>query len=219
MSTRFRPSRVHPLKLQGDRQAPPLDFETAAGDTGYMGVDAPTPLPTRPSANERERILRLLRDRAAEERLSLDTFSARAERALAARSHDELNEVVADLPAAGGLRARLVRAVERASALSARLEAAWREPRLPRLTLPAVANELTLGRSHSCDCVLSDPTVSRRHASLSRSGNAWLLRDLRSTNGTRVNGWRVTEPVEVAPGDRISFGAARYRLSGPARFR
>lgn len=185
-------------------------------DTGRMSVDAPTPLPTRPSAEERERIVRMLRDRAAEERLSLDTFSARAERALAARSHDELNELVADLPASG-LRATIVRAVEGVSAFGARLQAAWREPRLPRLALPLAGDELTLGRSHHCDCVLSDPTVSRRHAALSRSGDAWHLRDLHSTNGTRLNGWRVTEPVEVAPGDRVTLGAARYRLSAPGR--
>jgi hypothetical protein len=181
-----------------------------------MTVDAPTPVPSRPSAEERERIVRLLRERAAEERLSVDTFSARVERALAARSRDELDELVADLPA-GGLRATIVRAIERASAFTARLQAAWREPRLPRLALPVTGDELTLGRSPHCDCVLSDPTVSRRHAALTRSGDAWLLRDLHSTNGTRLNGWRVTEPVEVAPGDRLTLGAARYRLSAPGR--
>jgi hypothetical protein len=30
-----------------------------------------------------------------------------------------------------------------------------------------------------------------------------------------VNGWRVVEEVEVQPGDRVSFGGARYRLTGP----
>jgi hypothetical protein len=36
----------------------------------------------------------------------------------------------------------------------------------------------------------------------------WALR----ANGTRLNGWRVAEEVELRPGDRVSFGAARYRV-------
>jgi len=40
--------------------------------------------------------------------------------------------------------------------------------------------------------------------------------DLRSTNGTRVNGSRVLDEVEVSPGDRVSFGALTYRLTPPS---
>jgi pSer/pThr/pTyr-binding forkhead associated (FHA) protein len=61
--------------------------------------------------------------------------------------------------------------------------------------------------------VLSDTTVSRRHARITRHGEAWVLEDLGSLNGTRLNGWRVSEAVELRPGDRVSFGTARYRVS------
>jgi pSer/pThr/pTyr-binding forkhead associated (FHA) protein len=60
--------------------------------------------------------------------------------------------------------------------------------------------------------VLPESYVSRRHAELWRDGERWLLRDLGSSNGTRVNGVRVTEDVEVRPGDRVSLGGAAYRL-------
>jgi pSer/pThr/pTyr-binding forkhead associated (FHA) protein len=56
-------------------------------------------------------------------------------------------------------------------------------------------------------------TVSRRHATLERTQDGWLLTDLESTNGTRVNGWRVRGKVKVTPGDLVSFGNAEYSLS------
>ena len=60
---------------------------------------------------------------------------------------------------------------------------------------------------------LGDETVSRWHACLELSGGSWLLADLGSTNGTRLNGWRVTGQMPVRPGDMVSFGAATYVLS------
>jgi pSer/pThr/pTyr-binding forkhead associated (FHA) protein len=48
---------------------------------------------------------------------------------------------------------------------------------------------------------------------LRRDGDRWLLRDLGSRNGTRVNGLRVLEETEVRPGDRVSLGEVRYRLA------
>ena len=49
-------------------------------------------------------------------------------------------------------------------------------------------------------------TVSRRHAQLERTKDGWLITDLESTNGTRVNGWRVRGKVPVRAGDVVSFG-------------
>jgi pSer/pThr/pTyr-binding forkhead associated (FHA) protein len=97
----------------------------------------------------------------------------------------------------------------------ARLERAWWEPRMPSLALPAETKVTLLGRSSECDCVLSDQTVSRQHAALRQDGGAWFLRDLRSTNGTLVNGMRVLDEVQVRPGDRVTFGAVVYRLGPP----
>jgi pSer/pThr/pTyr-binding forkhead associated (FHA) protein len=52
--------------------------------------------------------------------------------------------------------------------------------------------------------------VSRWHASLQRASGGWLISDLGSTNGTRINGWRVSKPMPVRPGDLVSFGRLTF---------
>ncbi len=74
-------------------------------------------------------------------------------------------------------------------------------------------DQFSIGRDASCDLAIADMTVSRRHATLERTQDGWLLADLESTNGTRVNGWRVRGKVAVTPGDLVSFGNAEYRVS------
>ena len=67
-----------------------------------------------------------------------------------------------------------------------------------------------LGRSRDCDCVFSDPNVSRRHAELRRRSNGdWEIGDLGSTNGVKVNGRRV-DRVRLAPGDEVQLGTTRF---------
>src|SRR5205814_4968919 len=46
---------------------------------------------------------------------------------------------------------------------------------------------VVMGRSRDCDVVLDDPNVSRRHAELRRQGDTWMVADLGSTNGVKVN--------------------------------
>ena len=75
-------------------------------------------------------------------------------------------------------------------------------------------NHFRIGRDASCDLLIADMTVSRVHARLERTPDGWLLTDLASTNGTRVNGWRVRGRVPVRAGDLVSFGTAEYSLSG-----
>jgi pSer/pThr/pTyr-binding forkhead associated (FHA) protein len=67
---------------------------------------------------------------------------------------------------------------------------------------------LVIGRSIGCDLTLADSTVSRWHAELIRDGKRWIVRDMGSTNGTRVNGWRVRRAV-LEPGDVLALGAQR----------
>ncbi|HEY3880443.1 MAG TPA: DUF1707 and FHA domain-containing protein [Trebonia sp.] len=74
------------------------------------------------------------------------------------------------------------------------------------------AIQFSIGRDASCDLAIADMTVSRRHAQLERTADGWLLCDLESTNGTRVNGWRVRGKVPVRPGDLVSFGDLEVRL-------
>lgn len=64
---------------------------------------------------------------------------------------------------------------------------------------------IVIGRSRRCDVVLTDPNVSREHAEVRLTGSQAVLRDLGSTNGTRVNRRAVTQAV-LQPGDRVEVG-------------
>lgn len=78
--------------------------------------------------------------------------------------------------------------------------------------LPLDRAAVSIGRNSDVD-LRFDPTtdldVSGRHALFARTaGGAWIVRDLGSTNGTYVNGSRITGDVELSPADRIMFGEA-----------
>jgi FHA domain-containing protein/GAF domain-containing protein len=72
-----------------------------------------------------------------------------------------------------------------------------------------------VGRDPSSDLELSDPRVSARHALFQWTGNDWILVDLRSKNGTFVNGSRITE-IPLQDEDWISLGGllARFERVG-----
>jgi hypothetical protein len=72
---------------------------------------------------------------------------------------------------------------------------------------------LTLGRSRQCDVVLEDPNVSRRHAEIRPRGGSWVLTDLGSTNGSRINGRPVEGSEVVRDGDEIEVGATVLRFA------
>ena len=67
-------------------------------------------------------------------------------------------------------------------------------------------DEITIGRREDNVVHLPDRNVSRRHARLLRKEGSVLLEDLRSANGTRVNGVRISEPVSIANGDLVRIG-------------
>ena len=52
------------------------------------------------------------------------------------------------------------------------------------------------------------------HALLVRREEGWVLSDLGSHNGTRLNGWLVREPVQVRAGDRVEFGSMAFIIQG-----
>ena len=64
---------------------------------------------------------------------------------------------------------------------------------------------VTIGRKPESTIQLGDPNVSRNHAEIRPHGNGWMLVDLGSTNGTRVNGNRISSH-ELREGDEIAFG-------------
>ena len=64
---------------------------------------------------------------------------------------------------------------------------------------------VVLGRSRECDLRVDDPNVSRRHAEVRQEGATYWLVDLDSTNGTELNGRRVSR-AKLADGDTITLG-------------
>lgn len=80
-----------------------------------------------------------------------------------------------------------------------------REPGGAPRRVPLSGAPIRIGRAPECELVLKDSRVSRRHARLHARDGVLVLTDLGSTNGTRVNGHRVTEVV-LGAGDRIDIG-------------
>jgi hypothetical protein len=78
-----------------------------------------------------------------------------------------------------------------------------------------LSQDATIGRE-GCDIELSDPEASRRHAMVRREGEAVLIEDLGSTNGTFVNGERVAAPRKLSEGDEVRIGETVWRLQPPA---
>ncbi|MCB5179579.1 DUF1707 and FHA domain-containing protein [Streptomyces antimicrobicus] len=164
---------------------------------------------------ERDRALGLLREGAAQGRLSQDTFLRRMELALVARRSEDLAVLTADLvPAEGAWSRRLFGWVGRVSAVTVGIRRAWNAERLPKLLLPQPSAEpLRIGRDPGNGLRLTHETVSRAHAELSLRDGLWVLKDLGSTNGTTVNGRRVTGTAVVREGDQVGFGRVVFRLS------
>jgi hypothetical protein len=78
-----------------------------------------------------------------------------------------------------------------------------------------VDGELILGREQSsADLVIPDPGVSRRHARMIPQNGSVILEDLGSSNGTYVNGERITGPVELATGDEVQLGDTVLGIQG-----
>jgi predicted component of type VI protein secretion system len=79
---------------------------------------------------------------------------------------------------------------------------------------------ITLGRVEDNMIQIDDASVSSHHAELSQRGEEYILKDIGSTNGTKVNGTTAAPDVEIVlkPGDRILFGsiAVRYLTEADA---
>jgi pSer/pThr/pTyr-binding forkhead associated (FHA) protein len=86
---------------------------------------------------------------------------------------------------------------------------------MPKLIISGTTHQLvdeaiTIGRGPDNTIVVNDPSISTHHAQLLLEGDTYRLKDLDSTNGTRVNGKPVTETL-LRFDDRIRFGAAEAR--------
>ncbi len=77
----------------------------------------------------------------------------------------------------------------------------------PASTISFRTAELVIGRVAGCDHVIEQPMISSRHARLYRDGTQIFIEDLRSANGTFVNGVRLTGPMALSPTDQIALGS------------
>lgn len=77
--------------------------------------------------------------------------------------------------------------------------------------IPLLARS-SIGRSAENDLVLNDSFVSADHAKIIWNGKGWVLEDMGSTNGTRVNGKQVKRTSVIKPGDTVEFGRVKVKL-------
>lgn len=68
-----------------------------------------------------------------------------------------------------------------------------------------VAGRAVVGRDADCDILLSDLSVSRKHAALEETAGGWVVKDLASVNGTFLKGKRIADSA-LASGDALCFG-------------
>jgi hypothetical protein len=206
---------------------------------GGSTADTPTtPESLRASDAERDHAVGELRNEFVEGRLSHETFMYRMQTALDARHRGQLAGLFTDLPprrpGAGKLMARIRAMLRIQQAAGPSYEQApprisppshaWQGPPAPPpgnpappLATPAPlvfppgsGVRFTIGRTRDCDLCLTDLSVSRMHALLIRREDGWVLSDLGSHNGTRLNGWLVREAVRVRAGDRVEFGSMAF---------
>jgi len=206
---------------------------------GGSTADTPTtPESLRASDAERDHAVGELRNEFVEGRLSHETFMYRMQTALDARHRGQLAGLFTDLPprrpGARKLMTRIRAMLRTQQAAGPSYEQppppipppphAWPGPSAPPpgnpappLATPAPlvfppgsGVRFTIGRTRDCDLCLTDLSVSRMHALLIRREDGWVLSDLGSHNGTRLNGWLVREAVRVRAGDRVEFGSMAF---------
>ena len=78
-----------------------------------------------------------------------------------------------------------------------------------RSVFPLTAKQTTIGRHTQNDCIINDPTISRRHAQITFENDVYVISDLGSTGGTFVNNKQISREV-LNNGDIILLG--RYPM-------
>lgn len=77
-----------------------------------------------------------------------------------------------------------------------------------------INREVTIGRKEDNTVVLHEEYVSGHHARVYLKNNNYILEDLKSTNGTTINGEKVYEKVYISPGDKIEIGTIVFKVIG-----
>lgn len=77
--------------------------------------------------------------------------------------------------------------------------------------------EISVGRQPGSDLHLADSAISARHARLTYHHGQWWVEDLRSRNGTYLNGERLAVPLVLADGDEVRFGGVAFQVALESR--
>ncbi|GGI45396.1 hypothetical protein BCL57_000943 [Agromyces flavus] len=77
---------------------------------------------------------------------------------------------------------------------------------------PLGSDEITIGRSSDSAIIIRDDYTSTHHARLMLWNGRWMIQDLDSTNGTFLNGSRVTVPTPIPLGATVKVGATTFEL-------
>ncbi len=85
----------------------------------------------------------------------------------------------------------------------------WKRGEDDLVEFPLSEDVVEVGREEGVAIRIDEPLVSRRHARLERRDGVWTVRDLDSTNFTRVNGQRIRREQELSDGDELQFARAR----------
>jgi pSer/pThr/pTyr-binding forkhead associated (FHA) protein len=78
--------------------------------------------------------------------------------------------------------------------------------------IPLKKDEFFIGRAKECTLRAGSEAISRRHCSITRSGDVWSVQDLKSRNGTYVNDQRIEQSTPLAPGDELRVGPLKFRV-------
>jgi predicted component of type VI protein secretion system len=90
--------------------------------------------------------------------------------------------------------------------MAANFQLVMRSGPTPGATFGLEGDQLIIGRDVTSSIAIGDAEVSRKHARLTFQGGKYVIEDLGSTNGTFVNGQRLTGPVVLKPGDLVALG-------------
>ena len=137
----------------------------------------------------------------------------RVDDAIKVGSFSITNEIERELMADAGVVAKVSDVAEPINSSPRLVDAALVLLNGERITLDT--DSLKIGRQASCRIVFNDSNVSREHAQLRRSVDGWKLLDLGSTNGTKINGVKITEEQLLVNGDELGFGtsSAKFEIS------
>jgi hypothetical protein len=137
----------------------------------------------------------------------------RVDNAIKIGSFSITNEIERELMTDAGVAAKVSDIAEPMNSSPRLVEAALVLQNGERITLDT--DSLKIGRQASCRVVFNDSNVSREHAQMRRSTDGWKLLDLGSTNGTKINGVKITEEQLLVNGDELGFGtsSAKFEIS------